>query len=194
MPRESRRAKINSPPPRPWDCVNMRLSASATFSHKWTTHVRGAHSCARTHIFNKTESWETSSFARRARCALLYLSPARARAYTVTQCEPDCRSATWRDEVAGGRGERERGEGKGRAIPSYGISGRINRPSGHRHPCRARLPFPRPSRPSPSSSPLPHPPARPVLFLASSLTPTRMHRVGTPIRFSFQSSPCRATG
>jgi len=39
--------------------------------------------------------------------------------------------------------------GKG-AIPSYGIYGRINRPSGHRHPCRATL-FSPPLAPKPSA-------------------------------------------
>lgn len=46
-----------------------------------------------------------------------------------------------------------RGGGKEKgAIPSYGISGRINRPSGHRHPCRVTPFFPRPLRLNPPLS------------------------------------------
>jgi len=86
---------------------------------------------------------------RRVTRARAFLPELCARAYTVTQREPDCRPT--RRDVTG-----RTAMGKG-AVPSYGISGRINRPSR--------------SSPSPSNSSLSPPSPRASLVLSSCLSP-----------------------
>lgn len=83
-------------------------------------------------------------------------------------------------------GTRRDGRGKGKgAIPSYRISGRINRPSRSSPSLSNNFPSPRPFLSLNSSLSL-------SVSLSFSLTPSRMHHVETPTQFGFHSSLLRA--